>query len=377
MIKSVFRIHRKKEKNHRNQIFSFVLLPILVTASIAISGCVTTAQTADVVLTNMTHQETPDALHEYKSMITFSVQNIGDAAAKDVTLVVRVYDNNEDEQYNTTDLISSQLDSLSVISHSIFIYYDTDDVSFDLNITVRWSTGEHSYTQSFIPQPNNYANVQLDYFTHHELAIEPNLQISQVILTFRNTGDIPAENVSVTMHVLDQDNTEHLSQTDNITSRLPPGAIITHEVNISYDQDDIILDLNISIQWSTGRNVYSKSFVPQIIEEANVQLENVTHFERNQIFVGPISTVNFILQNRGNTIAEDVRIQINAQDQNGNSRYSRESTVALILMPGEITVFTISVPYDVDDERLDFTIITKWNGGENSYTKSFIPELLS
>jgi hypothetical protein len=373
----VFFITKKREKKCGNKsIITLFLVSLLAITSIVFSGCVSTGGSADVWLTNMTHLETVDFPIGYKSTVTFSLENIGDIQAKAITMRVVVHDNDGNEQYNNEESVSSVLDPQAIIPYTIFIIYDADDVSLDLNITVRWDTGEHTYTKSFVPQITEYANVELEYLTHHERIVLPDVHISHVNFTLRNTGNITAEDVKANIAVYDQDSNEQYHQEVNVSERLIPEAFTFYDIDIAYDTDDILLNLNITIQWSTGKNTYSRSFSPEIIEQANVQLENMTHFERYQLFVGHISMVDFILQNRGNTIAEDITIKVIAQDQNGNTQYTGENTVIAVLLPGAIAVHEISIPYDLDDERLDLTITVKWTGGENQYTQSFTPKLL-
>jgi hypothetical protein len=373
-----FNKNNKKRKRANQTSIALFLISLLVIPSILLSGCVSENPTkaADVILTNMTHVETLQFPIGYKSNITFSLQNIGDASAKNITMRVIVHDNDGNEPFNSEESVISILDPNAVTPHKIILFYDLDDETLNLNITIRWDTGEHNYTRSFVPKIIDYANVQLDFMTHHERIEFPDIRISHVNFTLRNTGNMVAKDVKSNIVVQDEDNNEQYHQEVNVSTQLIPGEFISYGIDIVYDLDDILLNLTITIKWNTGENNYSRSFSPEVIEQANIQLENMTHFERYRLLLGHLSTVDFILQNRGNEIAEDVTIGVIAQDQSGNIQYTKESNVITELIPGAIVVHEISIPYDYDDIRLNLTINVKWTGGENQYTRSFTPELL-
>jgi len=379
MIKKITTIKKNKKRKRTNTIsIVLFLISLLVIPSILLSGCVTENPTkaADVILANMSHVETLQSPIGYKSTITFSLQNIGNSSAKNITMRVIIHDKERNEYYNNEESVISILDPTAVTMHKIIIFYELENETLNLNITVRWDTGEHNYTRSFVPKIIDYANVQLDYMTHHERVEFPDVHISHVNLTLRNTGNTVAEDVKANIVVHNENNIEQYNQEDNVSIQLIPGEFASYEIDIHYDPLDTQLDLNITIKWNTGENNYSRSFSPEIIEQANVQLENMTHFERYQLLVGHISTVDFILQNRGNEIAENVTIEVIAQDQSGNIQYTKESNVIMALLPGAIVVHEISIPYDLDDKILDLTITVKWPGGDNQYTQSFTPKLL-
>lgn len=368
----------KKRKISYQISITLFLISLLVIPSILFSGCVSEnpAKAANVILTNMTHVETLQSPIGYTTTITFSLQNIGDTSAKNITMRVIVHDNDGNEPFNSEESVISILDPNAVTPHKINLFYDLDDETLNLNITIRWDAGEHNYTRSFVPKIIEYANVQLDYMTHHERIEFPDIHISHVNFTLRNTGNTVAEDVKANIVAKDEDNNEQYHQEVNVSTRLIPGEFISYGIDIFYDLDDILLDLTITIKWNTGENNYSRSFSPEVIEQANVQLENMTHFERYRLLLGHISNVDFILQNRGNEIAEDVTIGVIAQDQSGNIQYTEESNVITTLIPGAIIVHEISIPYDLDDKILDLNITVKWTDGENQYTRSFTPQLI-
>jgi hypothetical protein len=371
-------IHLKvKEKNIDKTSIAFFLFSLLTIASILLSGCVSKNPTkaADVILIDMTHVETLQSPIGYKSTVTFSLQNIGDTSAKNITMQVIVYDSEGKEQEYNEENIISVLDPDAVVPHKIIIFNVLDDESLTLNITIRWDTGEHNYSRSFVPKNIKYADVQLDYLTHHERVELPDVHISHVNLTLRNIGNAAAGDTKADIVVYDQDKNEQYHQEVNVSTQLIPGEFASYGIDIYYDPTDTRLDLNIIIKWNTGENNYSQSIFPEIIEQANVQLENMTHSERYRLLVGHISNVDFILQNRGNEIAENVTIKVIAQDQNGNIQYTKENNVIGVLISGDIVAHEISIPYDPEDNRLDLAITVQWTGGENQYTRSFIPKL--
>ena len=369
--------NRKKKRENKIGIVLFIT-SLLVITSISISGCVSedSTKSADVILTNMTHAETLQLPLRYISIVTFSLQNIGDAPAKNITMRVIAYDTEGNEQYYNNESVVSVLDPAGMIPHQITIFYILGGESVNLNLTIRWNTGEHTYTRSFTSENIKYANVQLDYLTHHEQLEFPDIHISHVNFTVRNTGNTIAEDVKAYIIVYDQDNNELFNQDVNVTALLRPEEFTNYSFDIFYDLEDNLLGLNITVKWDAGENNYTQSFSPEFIEKVDVQLENMTHFERYRLFVGHTSNIDFIFQNRGNEPAKNVALEVVAKDQDGNINYDQESNViGMLILPGAIVTHEISIPYDFDDVLLNLTITVKWIGGENHYIRSFTPKL--
>ena len=329
--------NRKKKRENKIGIVLFIT-SLLVITSISISGCVSedSTKSADVILTNMTHAETLQLPLRYISIVTFSLQNIGDAPAKNITMRVIAYDTEGNEQYYNNESVVSVLDPAGMIPHQITIFYILGGESVNLNLTIRWNTGEHTYTRSFTSENIKYANVQLDYLTHHEQLEFPDIHISHVNFTVRNTGNTIAEDVKAYIIVYDQDNNELFNQDVNVTALLRPEEFTNYSFDIFYDLEDNLLGLNITVKWDAGENNYTQSFSPEFIEKVDVQLENMTHFERYRLFVGHTSNIDFIFQNRGNEPAKNVALEVVAKDQDGNINYDQESNVIEMLWPGNL-----------------------------------------
>ena len=172
----------KEKKSIKKTGIALFLFSLLIIAPILLSGCVSQnpIKVADVIFTNMTHVETLQPPIGYKSTITFSLQNIGNASAKNITMRVIIHNKEKNEQYNNEESVISVLDPTAVIPHKIMIFYELENETMNLNITVRWDTGEHNYTRSFTPEIIEYANVQLDYLTHYERVKFPDVHISHV-----------------------------------------------------------------------------------------------------------------------------------------------------------------------------------------------------
>ena len=107
---------------------------------------------------------------------------------------------------------------------------------------------------------------------------------------------------------------------------------------------------------------------------ADVRLEEVSHHETFALPTQYVSIISLAIQNKGNKIADNVKIHVKIHDNDGNELYDKEEDVISLLNPEQVKVELINVPYDLDEIRLNLDITVSWDGGVNQYNRSFEPE---
>ena len=220
----------------------------------------------------------------------------------------------------------------------------------------------------------NAANVKLEGFSHQETFEVPASYISTLSFTFQNKGNTIAENVNLNVDIKDNFGNEIFSKEVTLNSALAPDEVTVQTIDVIYKIEESQLNLDISINWDGGNNNYNRSYVTEFKEYADIILESMTHHENYNLSNGYTASVDLLLKNRGNMIAYDVKINVLVHDNIGNEEYNREENVVPLLMPWEVKSYAITVPYDFDDARLNFSITITWDGGVNQYIRSFVPE---
>ena len=364
----------------KQKIIILVLLAVIVTMLISVlfTGCTSNNNSnnvADVKLEGFSHHETFELPAHYVSDLSFTLQNKGDAIAENVMLYISIVDNYGIEIYNKEITFNSALSPNEEIVQSIDLPYDLYDTQFDVGISVNWDGGTNQYTRSFEPEFKEYSDVVLESMTHHESYNSSKGYTASINLLFQNRGNLIAENVKIHVIARDDGGNENYNKEENLIPLLSPWEVQSYEITVPYDFDDTRLDLSITVIWDNGTNEYARSFEPEFKEFSDVQLDIMTHYEHYKLFVGYVSTANFIFQNKGSTEANNVDIHIIANDNYGNEVYNGEILLNHSLMPGEIKFHEITIPYDFDDTHLDISITVNWDGGSNNYSESYEPKI--
>jgi len=364
----------------KQKMMIFVLLAVVgvVLLSVLFTGCTSnnnSNNSADVKLEGFSHHETFELPSRYISALSFTLQNTGYYSAENVKLHIDIKDNDGNEVYNKEVIVTSPLDPDTEKVQLIDVPYDLDDAQLDVDILISWDGGTNHYTRSFEPEFKEYADVILESMTHHESYDSSNGYTASVDFLIQNRGNVIADNVKIHVIVKDNGGNENYNKEENVIPLLLPWEVKTHKITVPYDFDDTRLDLSITVTWDYGVNHYTRSFEPEFKEYADIKLDSMTHYEHYKLFVGYVSTVTFILQNKGSATADNVKIHIIAHDNDGNEAYNSEMTVISSLIPGEIKSHEITVPYNFDDTRLDLSITVSWDGGSNNYSESYEPRI--
>ena len=365
----------------KQKMIIFVLLAIvgIFLLSVLFTGCTSNNSVlndrADVKLEGFLHHETFELPSRYISTLSLTIQNKGNAIAEDIELHVNIKDNDGNEVYNKEISINSSLGIDEEKVQSIDVFYDLDDTQLDVNISISWNGGINQYTKSFTPEFKEYADVTLEKLSHYENYSFSYGYSASVILLIQNRGNNVADNVKIHVIVNDNSGNENYNKEENVMPLLLPWEITTYEITVPYDIDDSSLDFSITITWNGGINLYRKSFEPEFKEYADVKLDSMSHYEHYRLFFGYVSTVTFIIQNKGSTTADDVKIHIIALDNHGDEAYNSEMTVISSLKSGEIKSYEITIPYDFDDTQLNLSVTIIWDGGSNNYSESFEPKI--
>jgi hypothetical protein len=223
---------------------------------------------------------------------------------------------------------------------------------------------------------NKAADVKLEGFSHHETFELPTWYISSLSFTFQNTGNANAKNVSLYIYINDNIGSEVYNKELILNSTLGPNEENVQSIDVPYYLENLQLNVDITISWDGGTNHYNKTFKPKFKEYADVLLESITHHESYNPSNGYTSKINFLIQNRGNIIADNVKIHVIVKNNNGNEDYNKEENVASSLISWEVKNYNITIPFEFYDISFNLSIIITWDGGMNHYTRSIEPEFI-
>lgn len=102
---------------------------------------------ADVQLINFSHDESITIDELLVSTLNFTVENLGEVTARNVTLDVEVYDQLGNIQYDDEQLLAVALLYEQQISKEIIVNYELGDISLDVQFTIRWNGGIRQYSR--------------------------------------------------------------------------------------------------------------------------------------------------------------------------------------------------------------------------------------
>jgi hypothetical protein len=357
--------------------FSLAIVGVIF-LSVLFMGCTSNNNSkkgADVTLEGFSHYETFEFPIQYISALSLTLQNIGNTIAENVTLHLEIKNNEGNEIYHKEATLNSSLDPDNYRVRSIDVPCYLEDTQLDVNISISWDGGVNHYTRSFTPEFKQYSDVMLESMTHHESYNISNGYTISVDFLMQNRGNLNAENVKIHVIVNSSTGNEIYDTKENVIPILLPWEVMVHEITFPYELDDTDLKLTISLIWDNGVNHYTRSFTPEFKQYPDVTVDSMTHFEHYKLFIGYVSMVTLLLQNKGNVTADNVKMHIIVNDQDGNEQYDSEIAVISPLIPGEIKPQEITIPYDFDDTMLDISITLTWDGGANNYSKSFEPRI--
>ena len=221
---------------------------------------------------------------------------------------------------------------------------------------------------------NKGADLKLEGFSHHENFGLYTGDISAISFIIQNNGNSIADNINLDINIKDNNGNENYKKEIILSSALDPNEEKVESIDVPYDLDDTQLDVNILVNWDGGTNHYNWSYEPKFKEYADVVLQSLTHYESYDLSNEYTSSVSLVLQNKGNIIADEVKIHVIVNDNSGNEIYNKEENVVPLLLPWEVKSYNITIPYEIDATQMDFLITVSWNSGENYYTRSFEPE---
>ena len=365
-----------KQKNILNALIAIIIIMLV---SIIFTGCTSNEKIlndrANVKIERFSHQETFELPARYISTLSFTIQNKGNAIAENITLHINVKDNDGNEIYNKEITENSSLGLDEEKSQSINVLYDLDDTNLNVNISIIWNGGINHYNTSFKPEYKLYSDVVLEGITHYESYNYSYGYTTSVTLLIQNRGNLNANNIKIHTIINNNSGHEDYNKEEDVMPILLPWEIKTHEIKVPFNSDDKQLNLSIIIIWDDGINHYNMSFKPEYKEYADVKINSMTHYEHYRLFFGYVSTLTFILQNKGSETADNVRVHVIAHDNDGNEEYNTELIAITSLSPGGTTSYEIEVPFNFNDKLLNLSITVSWDGGSNSYSESYEPKI--
>lgn len=107
---------------------------------------------------------------------------------------------------------------------------------------------------------------------------------------------------------------------------------------------------------------------------ANVVLDSYTHAESVGIGEGFVSDVTFTMSNEGLADADNVQLRVLAYNEDDTLLYDEEMSVDSTLAQEETTTEEVTIDYELGDNEIRLEITISWDGGSNSYTRTYLPE---
>jgi len=218
------------------------------------------------------------------------------------------------------------------------------------------------------------SDVKLEGFSHYEALDLQQNYVSTLTFTLQNTGNVTAQNVILQINIENISKDEIYNKELILNSSLQQKEVQVLSVHVPYTLHDSKLYVNIDIIWDGGVNNYMRSFNLSLYKFANVVLDNMLHYESYNSSYGYETQINFFIQNKGNTIANNVEIHVVVSDYSGAIEFDNSLQPIISYLPGEIRDYKITIPYDNEGFLLNLSITINWNGGVNYINRSFIPK---
>ena len=254
-------INRKKKK----VIINSVLVSLLVSICLLLTGCVTEEQTeGNLELIGYDHDESY-ITGNFSSEIMFYVSNTGDQTIESSTLNIQINNQNGTVIYDEKLQISESIDVGENKTVSTTVVYNKNNTELNLNLNVTWDDKVNSYSETLFLEDIS-SDVELINISHEEQLISEDLFTSTVTFNLTNTGQEPAHNVILDVKAADQDNNTEYNNETTISDSLGHLENTTEEIMIDYNLIDDYLLVDITIIWDEGKREYEELINLEIIE---------------------------------------------------------------------------------------------------------------
>jgi hypothetical protein len=239
-----------------------ILLPLIF-----LTGCTSTTppppKTPDVILDNLTHEETLGTQDNYLSNIYLYLKNTGGSVATNVDIHVVVTDNFNYTEYDNVTFVKSALFPDEGTTVEIICPYNLQDAYLALRITIQWDNGSNLFSRTIFPlieNPDLTPDVFLQNISHKETQNSSGYS-STITFLLLNDGDFEAKNIQINVTVYDPDGNEKFADQVPVVSLLIPDDSATSQIIVPYDSDDTSLNIEITVLWDGGFNQYTKTIV--------------------------------------------------------------------------------------------------------------------
>jgi len=254
-------INRKKKK----VIINSVLVSLLVSICLLLTGCVTEEQTeGNLELIGYDHEESY-ITGNFSSEIMFYVSNTGNQTIESSTLNIQINNQNGTVIYDEKLQISESIDVGENKTVSTTVVYNKNNTELNLNLNVTWDDKVNSYSETLFLEDIS-SDVELINISHEEQLISEDLFTSTVTFNLTNTGQEPAHNVILDVKAADQDNNTEYNNETTISDSLGHLENTTEEIMIDYNLIDDYLLVDITIIWDEGKREYEELINLEIIE---------------------------------------------------------------------------------------------------------------
>ncbi|HMA84012.1 MAG TPA: hypothetical protein VKP59_07280 [Candidatus Thermoplasmatota archaeon] len=254
-------INRKKKK----VIINSVLVSLLVSICLLLTGCVTEEQTeGNLELIGYDHDESY-ITGNFSSEIMFYVSNTGNQTIESSTLNIQINNQNGTVIYDEKLQISESIDVGENKTVSTTVVYNKNNTELNLNLNVTWDDKVNSYSETLFLEDIS-SDVELINISHEEQLISEDLFTSTVTFNLTNTGQEPAHNVILDVKAADQDNNTEYNNETTISDSLGHLENTTEEIMIDYNLIDDYLLVDITIIWDEGKREYEELINLEIIE---------------------------------------------------------------------------------------------------------------
>lgn len=253
------------QKKRKATIKSIMVLVILSSISLLLTGCVTEEETVgNLELIGYDHEESY-ITGNFSSEITFYVSNTGDEPVESSSADIQVTNQNESVIYDEILQISESIEPGENKTVSTIVIYDKESTELNLDLSIKWNDKVNSYSETLYLEDIT-SDVELLNISHEEQLISEDLFTSTVIFNLTNTGKEPAHNVILDVKAADQDNNTEYDNQTAIADSLSYMENLSEEIMIDYNLIDEYLLLDITIIWDEGKREYEELINLEIID---------------------------------------------------------------------------------------------------------------
>ncbi len=225
-----------------------------------------------------------------------------------------------------------------------------------------------------VTEERTEGNLELIGYDHEESYMTGNFS-SEIMFYVSNTGNQAVESSTLDVQIKSVNETVIYDEKLQISESIDVGENKTVSTTVVYNKNNTELNLNLNVTWNDKVNTYSETLFLEDIR-SDVKLINISHEEHlisEDLFT---STVTFNLTNTGQEPAHNVILDVKAADQDNNTEYDNETTIADSLGYMQNTSEEIMIDYNLIDDYLLLDITIIWDEGKREYEELINLEII-